>query len=258
MTPRQWGALTGAFHQAGRPPGHRTGRRAGRQAGPAGPYDPARVFGSRVRRARQLTGERGHPLHGAHALVRAFVGALEAAVHEAAAAAAGSDQLLVLGDNQPGNVMAVATPDHAGAGRPVLNDFERIATGPPALDLAAVVLGVQHFGYPPVVAEEFRAGYAAGSGSGAPTLREAWPFARIRELSGAVIAMIQAGDSPEMQREMHVRAVAVTEPGAGERWTYIGDPNAMQLRRTRLTPTGLAERRQRPCTRSKAGTGSGS
>jgi Phosphotransferase enzyme family len=134
-------------------------------------------------------------------------------------AAASVPPILVLGDNQPGNVMSAP-----GSG-PVLNDFERVAVGPAAVDLAALVLGLQHFGYPPAVAQEFLDGY----GPGAPTLEQARPYARIRELSGAAIAMIQAGDSPEMEREMRVRAVAVTSPGAGQQWTFVGNPAAMTV-----------------------------
>jgi hypothetical protein len=111
----------------------------------------------------------------------------------------------------------------AGLDGPILNDLERIVVGPAAVDLAALLLGVQHFGYPEGVAEDFRAGY----GPEAPPLEDARPFARIRELSGAVIAMLNASDGPE--REMHVRATAIDHPADGTPRTYLGHPDAMHL-----------------------------
>jgi hypothetical protein len=212
VTPGQWGALTAAFHRAGRNIRHKRS------------YHPATVLRPRIHRARELTTQRGHPLFGAHALVRSFEAAFEAAVNDALEAVTVSQQLLVLGDNQPGNVMSAS-------GRPVLNDFERIASGPPALDLAALLLGLQHFDYPRTIGQEFLTGY----GPDAPTLEAARPFARIRELSGTIIAMIHAGDSPEMEHEMHVRSVSISNPGEGEPWTYVGNPNAMRLAGTRTT-----------------------
>lgn len=206
VTSHEWGKLTGAFHRAGRAVHHQARR-----------YDPTRVFHPRIRRARELASQRGQPLFGAHGLVRCFESALDDAVEDVLAAAAGSKSL-VLGDNQPGNVMRAS-------GRSVLNDFERLASGPTALDLAAVVLGVQHFGYPTAVGEAFLEGY----GSGAPTLESARPYARIRELSGTIIAMIQAGQSPEMEREMRVRTASIKNPGDGEPWTFVGNPDAMRL-----------------------------
>ena len=208
VTARQWGRLTAAFHRSGAKGAH-----------PPGRYHPATVFAPRLRRARELTSQQGHPLFGEHTLVRVFESALDAAVDQALTAAASVPAMLVLGDNQPGNVMSPP------GGGPVLNDFERVAVGPAAVDLAALLLGLQHFGYPPAVAQEFLDGY----GPGAPTPEQARPYARIRELSGAVIAMIQAGDSPEMEREMQVRAVAVTSPGAGDQWTFVDNPAAMTL-----------------------------
>lgn len=207
ITAYQWGTLTGSFHRAGR-----------RLLGSARPYDPARVLTPRLRRARQLVERRGHPLFGARALVRSFEVALDEAVQRAATATDAFCRVLALGDNQPGNVMTSPVG-------PVLNDFERVAAGPAALDLAAVGLGVDHFGYSESVVEDFRAGY----GLEAPTLAAARPFIRIRELSGVIIAMIESGGSPEMEREMQVRAVSITDPGEGDPWTYVGRPDAMRL-----------------------------
>lgn len=212
VTPGTWGELTGAFHRAGR-------RLPASLVAAVGAYDPGKTFGPRVRRARALTGRPGHPLHGADALVRRFETALEHAVDLATHAAAGQQApVLVLGDNQPGNIMA-------GPRGLVLNDVERMAIGPVAVDLAALVLGVQHYGYPASVASDF----CAGSGPTAPSVEQARPFTRIRELSGAVVAMLGAGDGPEAEREMQVRATAIDHPGEGEPWTYLGHPDAVHL-----------------------------
>jgi hypothetical protein len=213
ITPGTWGHLTGAFHRAGR-------RLPASLKVAVGAYDPGRAFEPRVRRARELTSTPGHPLHGAGALVRRFETALEHAVRVAARAVESDQQapVLILGDNQPGNIMA-------GPGGLVLNDVERMAIGPVAVDLAALVLGVQHYGYPASVAGDFCAGY----GPAAPSVEQATPFARIRELSGAVVAMLGAGDGPEAEREMQVRATVIGHSGEGERWTYLGDPDAVHL-----------------------------
>ncbi|GAB3259934.1 phosphotransferase [Kineosporia babensis] len=198
LTAAQWGALTGALHRAGRHLHHpRT-------------YEPSRVFQSRLRRARELTSTPGHPLYGAGKLVRSFEAALDTAVDEARRAATIGPFTLVHGDNQPANIMR----GHQGL---ALIDFERTITAPPALDLAGLLLGIQHYAYPPHAAQEFLTGY----GPDAPTLDQARPYARIRELSGAVVAMIQSGDNPQMEQQMHIRAVAITNPGQGAPWTYL-------------------------------------
>jgi hypothetical protein len=208
VTAHEWGLTTEAFHRAGA----RIHDRARR-------YEPGRVFSSRVQRARELTVQRGHPLFGAYSLLRSFESALDQAVEEALAAAERSPRGLVHGDNQPPNLMR-------SAGRLVLNDFERIVSGPLALDLAALVLGLQHFGYPTSDAAEFLDGY----GATAPTLADARPYARIRELSGTVLAMIGAGEGPEMEHEMLVRTASIAEPGGGGPWAFLGNPDAMKLR----------------------------
>lgn len=209
VTAHQWGTLTAAFHRAG----HKT------HPGRCWPYHPAKVFQPRLRLAHALTADRGHPLFGAHRMLSSFGAALEVAVEDALAAAATEPGLLVHGDNQPGNVMRTT------AGRLVFNDFERVASGPAALDLAALTLGVAHFGYPQQLAEDFRAGY----GTHAPTLHDARPYARIRELSGILVMMIHAADNSDTEHEMRIRAVAIDSPGRGEPWTYLGHPNAMAL-----------------------------
>jgi hypothetical protein len=208
VTAREWGATTAAFHRAGLPIHHR-----------ARAYEPMRVFSARIQRARELTSHSGHPLFGAHRLVRSFESALENAAEVAQDATVAARKSLIHGDNQPPNLMLAS-------GRPVLNDFERLASGPLAVDLSAVVLGVQHYNYSPNVATDFLDGY----GANAPTLENALPYARIRELSGTIIAMIQAGDSPEMEREMLARIPSIGTPGEGEPWTFIGNPGAMDLR----------------------------
>lgn len=208
VSAHEWGAAaTEAFHRAGLKIHHRARK-----------YDPGRVFPPRVQRARELTSQPGHPLFGAHALIRSFETALNIAVDEALAAAVAARKSLIHGDNQPPNVMVAS-------GRPVLNDFERIASGPLAVDLSGLVLGLQHFNYPTSVATNFLNGY----GANAPTLEDARPYARIRELSGTIISMIQAGESPEMEQEMQVRTASITTPGGGVPWTFIGNPGAMGL-----------------------------
>lgn len=171
-----------------------------------------------VQRARELTSQPGHPLFGAHALVRSFESALDIAVDQALAAAVAARKSLIHGDNQPPNIMVAS-------GRPVLNDFERIASGPLAVDLSGLVLGLQHFNYPTSDATDFLDGYGANT----PMLEDGRPYARIRELSGTIIAMIHAGESPTMEQEMHVRTASIKTPGAGEPWTFIGNPGAMVL-----------------------------
>jgi Phosphotransferase enzyme family len=216
ITPDSWGELTGAFHQAGNqlPPPLAAG---------VGVYSPGWVFGPRMRKVRELNSSPGHPLYRASALVRRLETALEPAVEQAMQAAATQGPLVLIhGDNQPGNVMA-------GPDGPVLNDVERIAVGPAAVDLAGLVLGTQHYGYPPSVTDTFGNGYSEGYGQDAPTIEQALPFARIRELSGVVVAMLGAGDSAEAEREMRVRVTAIDRPGEGELWTYLGHPDATHL-----------------------------
>jgi phosphotransferase family enzyme len=216
VTARNWGVLTGTFHRSARA---QLTAVSGVAVG-IGRYDPAVVFGPRLRRARQLTSQPGHPLFGANVLVRSFEAALQEAVEAARAAAAGDAEWLVVhGDNQPGNVMA--TP----RGGFVFNDFERLTLGPRAVDLAGLLLGVQHFGYPPSAVQDFLDGY----GPGAPRLESVPAYARVRELSATIIAMICADQSPQMEEQMHVRATSISDPGAGPPWTYIGTPDAMRL-----------------------------
>lgn len=216
VTARQWGDLTGALHRAGRSVRHpRT-------------YEPRRVFQARLRRALELTDTPGHPLYRAGALLRRFEAALDVAVADARRAAATGPFTLVHGDNQPANVMS-------GRRGLALIDFERIVTGPPAVDLAGLLLGLQHYCYPPEAAEDFLAGY----GPDAPTLDQARPYTRIRELSGVVVAMIQAGDSAQMEEQMHIRRAAITDPGQGRPWTYVGPASA-----SHLVTTPSAVRRQ--------------
>lgn len=225
VTAHEWGATTAAFHRAGLPIHHR-----------ARTYEPTRVFSARIHRARELTSHSGHPLYGAHRLVRSFESALTSAAEAAHTATVSARTSLIHGDNQPPNLMLAS-------GRPVLNDFERIASGPLAVDLSAVVLGVQHYNYPPSVATDFVDGY----GANAPTLEDALPYARIRELSGTVIAMIQAGDSPEMEQEMHVRTASIETPGGGETWTFIGNTSALGMGAISEVPDSNTEQsRPRP------------
>ncbi len=230
------GALTASLHRTG---AHLRHRRA---------YDPGRVFQDRLRRIHDLTRTHGHPLDGARALACSFEDALTTALQDARDAAAAASDCgavgIVHGDNQPANVM------HGRGGR-ALNDFERIIYGPWALDLAGLVLGIQHYGYPPSAGEQFLAGY----GAGAPSLQEARPYARVRELSGIAVAMIHAGDSPQMGEQMHVRSAAITQPGHGEvPWTYLSPPRTSHLTFHRTSPdqptdhqlTGSADG-ERPC-----------
>jgi Phosphotransferase enzyme family len=214
----EWGALTAAFHRAGRDFADR-----------AGSYHPGTVLAARLATARRLATEPSHPLHDRRLLLAAVQDALDTAVPEALAAAAALPTVLALGDNQPGNVM------RSGATL-LVNDFERLAAAPAALDLAAVLLGVWHYGFPATALEEFREGY----GPGAPTLEQVLPFARIRELSGLAVAMVNAADDPLMAEQMLVRASALDGPGRGGRWSFVGDPRDMSLAdrpRAGITPT---------------------
>jgi hypothetical protein len=174
VTAGRWGALTADFHRAD-----------ARFTARAGAYHPGAVFGPRVARARVLARTPAHPLNGAHSLVHAVEEALDDAVDDALAACAQAPVVLAIGDNQPGNIM------RAGP-RLLVNDVERLVAGPPALDLAGILLGTWHYGFPASAFEEFRDGY----GPGAPTAAQARPFARIRELSGLLVAMLAAADDP--------------------------------------------------------------
>ncbi|MDQ1307841.1 MAG: aminoglycoside phosphotransferase family protein [Actinomycetota bacterium] len=107
----------------------------------------------------------------------------------------------------------------------MLNDFERLVAGPPGLDLAAVLMGTWHYGFPPGSFEQFRRGY----GPDAPTRDQALPCARLRELSGLLVALLQADRDPAMAQQVHVRAACLNDPGAGTPWTFIGDHAAMRL-----------------------------
>jgi hypothetical protein len=206
VTASQWGALTAEFHRAG-----------ARFAPRAGAYHPGAVFGPRLARARVLARTPGHPLHGAHRLVRAVEDALDDAVDDALAACTRDPVVLAIGDNQPGNIL------RAGP-RLLVNDFERLVAGPPALDLAGILLGTWHYGFPASAFEEFRDGY----GPGAPTAAQARPFARIRELSGLIVAMLAAAD-PAMAEQAHTRAGVLAGPGQGGPWSFVGNPQDMTL-----------------------------
>ena len=207
VTAEQWGRLTAEFHHAG-----------ARFAPRAGAYHPGAVFRPRVAHARVLARTPSHPLYGAHKLVRAVEEALDDAVDDALAACAQAPVVLAIGDNQPGNIM------RAGP-KLLVNDFERLAAAPPALDLAGILLGTWHYGFPASAFEEFCDGY----GPGAPTAADARPFARIRELSGLIVAMLNAAADPVMAEQVNTRAGVLAGPGQGGPWSFAGNPHDMTL-----------------------------
>jgi hypothetical protein len=213
VTASQWGMLTAEFHRAG-----------ARFSPRAGAYHPGAVFGPRLARARVLARTPGHPLHGAHRLVRAVEDALDDSVDDALAACTQAPVVLAIGDNQPGNIL------RAGP-RLLVNDFERLVAGPPALDLAGILLGTWHYGFLASAFEQFRDGY----GPGAPTAAQARPFARIRELSGLIVAMLAAAD-PAMAEQARTRAGVLAGPGQGEPWAFVGNPQDMTLAPAPMTP----------------------
>jgi Phosphotransferase enzyme family len=230
-----WGRLTAHLHTRG------TDTARALTDVSIGIYDPLSAFGARLHLAHAHMARRRHPLHGRRTLLRNLEAALEAAVGRARAAATGSTGILVHGDNQPGNVLRTS------AGTPVLADFERLAWGPTALDWSALLLGRWHYGFSADHAREFHHGY----GTLAPVvdleaaLAQAEPFARVRELSGVLVAMIAAGDSSLWEREMRARLPTIADPGLGDRWTFIGRPADMNLT-DRYPFEGTPERKEDP------------
>lgn len=212
-----WGHLTAHLHTQG------THTAQAMTHASIGTYAPLPAFGSRLQVAHTQAARRGHRLHGKNQLLRVFEAALETASERAHTAATRTGRVLVHGDNQPGNVLR--TP----AGIPVLTDFERLAWGPAALDWSALLLGRWHYGFTAAHARDFHHGYTTQTpmvdlGPVADleaALAQAEPFARLRELSGVLVAMIATGDS-RWEKEMYMRLPAITDPGFGARWTFIG------------------------------------
>jgi len=218
LSAAEWGRLTADLHTHGT----HTARVLSDVA--IGAYDPQPAFGPRLHLAHAHTERRGHRLHGQQLLLADFEAVLAAAIERARATAVGTESALVHGDNQPGNVLR--TP----AGTPVLADFERLAWGPVALDWSALLLGRWHYGFTAGHARDFHHGYR----SLAPItdleaiLAQTEPFARVRELSGVLVAMIATGDS-RWEREMYMRLPAISNPGFGNLWTFIGRHGDMRL-----------------------------
>ena len=217
VTARQWGALTGAFHRAAAP------LLTGPDTGPDA-YRPDTVLRARLETVQALAVAPGHTLPRARELLNRLARALDEAVHDALVVQAGAPTVVALGDNQPVNVMHAPGRDGA-PGHLVLNDFERLEAGPPGLDLAAVLMGVWHYGFDPGVFEQFRRGY----GPDAPTREQVVPFVRLRELSGLLVALLHADRDPAMARQARVRAGCLDGPGAGAPWTFVGPQSAMSL-----------------------------
>lgn len=219
LSAAEWGQLTAHLHTRGT----HTARACSDAS--IGAYDPLPAFGRRLHLAHAHTERRGHRLHGKQMLLARFEAALETAIERARAAATRSGSVLVHGDNQPGNVLRT----HAGT--PVLADFERLAWGPATLDWSALLLGRWHYGFTAGHAQDFHHGYRclAPVTDLEATLAQAEPFARIRELSGVLVAMIASGDSGQWEREMYARLPTITDPGFGDRWTFIGRPADMRL-----------------------------
>ena len=221
-----WGRLTAHLHTRG------TDTARALSDVSIGTYDPLRAFGPRLHLAYAHAGRRGHPLHGRQELLRTFETALEAATERARAAAADSAGVLVHGDNQPANVLRTPTETV------VLADFERLAWGPAALDWSGLLLGRWHYGFTAHHARDFHHGYRTLAQVPDPeaALAQAEPFARVRELSGVLVAMLAADDSARWEREMYARLPTITDPGFGDRWTFIGSPTDMHL--TDMCPSG--------------------
>jgi len=226
----EWGRLTAHLHTCGtdtaRPPLRIS----------LGAYDPMVAFHPRLHVARELTTRDGHPLHGRQRLLNTFESALETAVKRARTAAQSWPVVLVHGDNQPSNVLR--TPVSAT----VLADFERLSWGPAWLDWAALLLGRWHYGFTACAARDFHRGYStlAPIPDLNAALIRAEPFARIRELSGVLVAMLASGQSVAWDREMYARLSAITDPGHGNRWTFIGRTTDMRLTHEHPTCVPLA------------------
>ena len=214
-----WGRLTAHLHTTGTD----TARALNETS--IGTYDPWPAFAPRLKLATEHTARPGHPLHANQTVLRTFEAALEVAVGRAREVAAGLATVLTHGDNQPGNVLRTLT------GSTVLTDFERLAWGPAALDWSALLLGRWHYGFTTHHAQDFHHAYASQAPVGDldEALTYAQPFARIRELSGVLVAMLAAGDSGRWEREMYARLPAITDAGFGTRWTFIGRRTDMRL-----------------------------
>ena len=216
-TAKEWGAVTSEFHHAG--------SILFEELPTSLPvYNPRRVFGPRIETAVNLCRKSWHPLFGKEEVVESFVIALQRALKVVDQMASSGPQTIIHGDNHPGNLML-------NGHKVVFNDLERVAIGPPEVDLATLLVGIDHFGWSARDAELFMEGY----GSSGVTLKRAVPFARVRELSGVIVAMCQAHESPEMENEMNQRLPAIERPGEGT-WTWIGSPRFMTL-----SPEGIED-----------------
>lgn len=125
---------------------------------------------------------------------------------------AGSTEVILHGDLNPGNVM-VSTDG------PILIDWELARIGPPHWDHVPLLIHVRRFGVPPGIYHDFAAGYQETYER--HPLTEA--MCRLRELSITLGQLRRSviGSDPQDQAEAERRVQYWTSPEAGEklRWT---------------------------------------